>query len=302
MSGIIEIAFNILLPIILVAAIGAYYSRVSNFDRRMLADLLFFVFIPFFVIDGLANLSISTGVLLEMIAFVVVLMLLTMVIAFGVAWLLRLPPQSRSAFVLASVVMNSANYGIPVNEFAFGATGAELALVYYLGSALFTNTLGVFIASSGTVSPLKSVQAVFTAPLFGATVIGLIIGLGEITLPTPVTRATGILAEGTIPVMLLLLGMQLVTIQLRGDLRPIVIGAGLKLMVAAGIAVVLAAAFGLEDTTRNVAIVESAMPTAVFVVVLTERYRNDVALSTGIILVSTVGSLITLSVLLSVLQ
>lgn len=302
MSGIIEIGFNVLLPIFLVAGLGAYYSRVSGFDRRILGDLLFFVFIPFFVIDGLATLTLSTSALLEMVAFVVVLTVFMTSIGYGVAALLRLPPPSRSAFVLALVLMNAANYGIPVNEFAFGTAGRENATIYYIASSLVANTLGVFIASSGTLSPVQAVRSMILTPLFAATIIGFIVGLGDITLPTPITRATGILADGTIPVMLLLLGMQLSAIRLSGDLRPIMVGAALKLLVAAGIAVVLANLFGLEGTTRNVAIVESSMPTAVFVVVLTERYRNDVALSTGIILVSTVGSLLTLSVLLSVLQ
>jgi len=301
MSGIFEIAFNILLPIFLVAGVGAYYSRISGFDRRLLGDLLFFVFIPFFVIDGLANLTLSTAALLEMIAFVVALSVIMTIVGYGVAALLRLPPPSRSAFVLAVVLMNAANYGIPVNEFAFGEAGRENATIYYIASSLVANTLGVYIASSGHLSAWVAARNMVTTPLFLATIVGLIVGFGDVRLPVPIARATSILAEGTVPTMLLLLGMQLAAIRLSGALRPVVIGAGLKLALAAVVALGLTAIFGFSGTTRNVAIVESAMPTAVFVVVLTERYRNDVALSTGIILVSTFGSLLTLSVLLTLL-
>lgn len=301
MSGILDIAYNILLPIFLVAGIGAAYSHVTGFDRRVLGDLLFFVLIPFFVIDGLANLSLSTAALLEMMAFVVTLSIIMATIGFGVAAGLRLPPASRSAFVLAVVLMNAANYGIPVNEFAFGTAGRDNATLYYISSALVANTMGVYIASSGTLSPVLVVRRMVSTPIFVATLVGLIIGVGEIALPVPLSRATGILADATVPVMLLLLGMQLSTIRLGGDLRPVLIGAGLRLVVSALVAVGLVGVFGFGGTTRNVAIVESAMPTAVFVVVLTERYQNDVALSTGIILASTVGSLISLSVLLSIL-
>lgn len=298
---ILDIAFNVLLPIFVVAGVGAAYYKSTGCDRETIGNLLFYIFVPFFVVDNLANLTLSTAALIEMLAFVSALSIIMTIIGYAVAGAMGLSPLARSAFVLGVVIMNSANYGIPVNEFAFGQEGLEIATVYYIGSSLVVNTLGVFIASSGSLSPVEAVRTMVTTPLFGATALGLVIGLGGIELPAAINRPLGIVSAGTIPLMLLLLGMQLASIRLSGDVRPILVGAGLKLVVAGGIGLLLTIPFGLEGTTRNVAIVQSSMPTAVFTVVLAEKYGTQATITTGMILVSTLASMITLTVILSLL-
>lgn len=299
MNGIFDITYEILLPIFLVAAVGALYARTISNDTRFLGNLLFYVLIPALVIDGLTTSTVDQATLLDVFAFVILLSVIMAVLAALVGRLLGLGPRSLAAFVLAVILMNAANYGVPVNEFAFGDPGREAATVYYIASALIANSAGILIASSGTMSPLDAVRNVVRQPLFAATVVGLVLNLTEVELPLPLARGLETIAAATIPVMLLLLGGQLTQIRIQGTLLPILAGSGLKLVVAPVVAVGLVQLFGFAGTLRDVMIVESAMPTAVFVVVLTEKYQADPPLGTGIILVSTLLSVLSLSVVLA---
>jgi len=102
--------------------------------------------------------------------------------------------------------------------------------------------------------------------------------------------------------MLALLGIQLSRASIRGRIKPIVMAAGMRLIVSPVIAVALVALLGLSGLTRQVAIVQASMPTAVIAGVLTTEFGGDIDFVTGAILVSTVASTVTLSVILSLLM
>jgi predicted permease len=80
------------------------------------------------------------------------------------------------------------------------------------------------------------------------------------------------------------------------------LASGIRLLAAPLIALALALALGVSGLTRQVSIVQSAMPTAVFSGVLATEFGNDSDFVTAVILVSTLLSILTLSVLLSLLM
>jgi predicted permease len=98
--------------------------------------------------------------------------------------------------------------------------------------------------------------------------------------------------------MLLALGLQLagmVKPQLTTD---IVVGTGLRLIVAPALATALVLLVGLEGTPKGVTILQSAMPAAVFTALIALEHDLEPDLVTTIVLVSTVASAASLSVVL----
>jgi len=110
------------------------------------------------------------------------------------------------------------------------------------------------------------------------------------------------MADATIPIMLVVLGAQLSHASVRGRIQPILLASGLRLLLGPLIAVGLVALLGISGLTRQVAIVQSAMPTAVVTGVLASEFGADAEFVTATILVSTITSVATLSVLLSVIM
>ena len=72
-------------------------------------------------------------------------------------------------------------------------------------------------------------------------------------------------------------------------------------MGGAAVGFMVAAWLGLEGVTRQVAIVEASMPTAVTAVILATEFKSEAKLTSSVILVSTVLSIFTLSIILTIL-
>ncbi len=302
MSMLGEILTNLIGPILLVVGIAFIADRKLELDSRALSRLLVYVFTPFLIFKGVAYSDLSGDEAGQLIA-VAALMSAAVAVA---AWLLarqaRFDRQMAAAFTLSATLVNAGNYGLPLNRFAFGAAGEERAIVFFMTTLLVSYTLGVFLASFGRLSARGALRNVFTVPLPYAAALGLAVNLGDVTLPLPVERAVHLLADATIPVMLVVLGAQLSRASVRGRIQPILLASGLRLLLGPLIALGLVVLLGLSGLTRQVAIVQSAMPTAVVTGVLASEFGADTEFVTATILVSTITSMATLTVLLSLIM
>ncbi len=299
MSDIVSIALDVITPIFLVIAIIATASRYIDFDTKTLADIAFYVFTPFLIFDGLANTPMSAGDLGKMAILVTALSLILTGLGWAIAQFFGYDRQMTSAFILVIVLMNAANYGIPVNEFAFGIEGRNTALVYFVMSGLLSSTLGVFIAARGHVSAREALLGLLKIPLVYAAFIALIFNLTNTSLPTPTQRTASLLAQAAVPTMLVVLGLQLLQLEIRGNLQAIGLATITRLLISPLIALGLVIILDMDGTLRDVAIVESSMPSAVIGGVLAAKYDIKAPFVTATILVSTLLSIPTLSVILA---
>ncbi len=299
MSTLAEIVYNIIAPIFLVVAVGFVADRQFDVDARALSRLLVYVFTPILIFEGVAYSDLSGGEAGQLVAVAIVMSVGVALVAWLVARLVRFDRHTASAFTLSATLINAGNYGLPLNRFAFGSAGEERALVFFIATVVVSYTLGVFLASFGRLSARLALRNVFAVPLVYAALIGLAVNLGDVEIPLPVRRAVGLLADATIPVMLTVLGVQLSRASVRGRIQPILLASALRLLVGPLIAVGLVVLLQIDGLTRQVAIVQSAMPTAVVTGVLAVEFGSDAELVTATILVSTLASSITLTVLLS---
>jgi predicted permease len=100
--------------------------------------------------------------------------------------------------------------------------------------------------------------------------------------------------------MLVVLGIQLSRAKMsRERLKPMLLASSMRLVVSPLLILVPIAVFGMTGLTRQVALVEAAMPTAVLGGVLATEFGSDYEFVTGTILISTLFSILTLSLLLS---
>ena len=298
---VINVAYNVVLPVFLVMGLGALVSRRIHIEPRTLSSLIIYIFSPALVLDGISTSTLQAGEIGRIAGTALGLA----AIMFGLSWVISrvagFDRRLQSAFMMTAILINAGNYGLPLNEFAFGQVGLDRAMIYYVMTAVVANTVGVFLASRGEASARDSFLNVFRVPLIYGLIIGLILNFSGIALPTPIARSAHVLGQAAVPAMLIMLGLQLANVSFKGRMKPILMASGLRLIVAPLITVGLAALFGLSGVTRNVAIVESAMPTAVISSVLAAEFNADGEFTAGVILVSTLASLITLSVLLSLL-
>jgi len=301
----VAVLVNVVLPVFLMVGLTAVAHFFLHFEIRTLSRVVFYVFAPALVFDSLASSDVS-GVEFGQIAAVVILLTLALwVLGALAARLLHLEGPTQAAFVAAILLMNAGNYGLSVNLFAFGQEGLSRATLYFTVSALLSSSLGVYLSARGRVSTRQSLLRVAGVPMVYASALGLVCNLGNLAMPEPIAKAVHILGQASVPVMLAVLGAQLVqTYQNRQSvvhLPALGVVTVTRLVVAPALAWVLAGLVGLNGLARDITILESAMPTAVITTILATEFDSDPPFAALCVLATTLASLLTLTVLLNLL-
>lgn len=301
MLSILNTMANIIAPILLVVGLAVLFDRLFRPEPRVLSRLVIYLLSPFLILSSMVRSDLRAGEMGLIMAMALASILLVWLIGWALARLLRFDQKERSVFLLTVVLVNAGNYGLPLNEFAFGRSGLERAVIFYVATAVVANTLGVYLASRGTASIRQSLLNILKVPMPYATALGFILNISNVSLPLPLERAAGLLGQAAVPVMLIILGLQLSRMSIVVKrVGPVLLASGLRLVVAPLVAFPLVSLLGLSALTGQVSIIQAGMPTAVMAGVLATEFGNDAQFATAVILVSTVASVVTLSVLLHV--
>jgi predicted permease len=118
---------------------------------------------------------------------------------------------------LASVLMNTGFYGIPVCVLAFGDWGLVYATIYMVASSITQSTLGIFLASAGRGKATEALADIFKVPLIWSIVAARLLVHFDALPPQPFMKMIDMLGASAIPLGLLLLGMQLESIWLESS-------------------------------------------------------------------------------------
>ena len=304
MTVALQIAYDVILPIFIAAGLGFLFGRRFQPDPRTLSRLGIYVFSPALVFRSIANSTLQPGEIGQMFILVVSLYLITMLIArLLIAARPSIAPEIRSAFILSVVLANSGNYGISFVDFAFGESGTRIAVLVFVMTSLMANTLGIYIASSGTASFMQGIKNVFSVPMIYAAALGFVVNFGGLTLPLPIARSVDLMGQAAVPLFIVLLGVQLARISIRGNLRPVMGAITLatitRLLVSPFIILALLTLLGISGLTRSVMLVQLSTPTAVYATLLATEFGSDAQFTTSVIFITTVASLFTLSAIMA---
>jgi hypothetical protein len=176
-------------------------------------------------------------------------------------------------------------------------------VVYLVAHSALQATLAVGVASwRGGNSVRALLGNVLRAPWIYALALALACRVAGLTLPVGVARSVGLLSDGAIPLQLILLGLQLSEARIGKVLREAAPLAGLKLVLPTLMAFGVTAAFGLVGLSRNVVLVQASAPAAMNSLVLALHYDRRPELVAAVILLTTIGSCLTVGLLLAYLM
>ncbi|MCB9460758.1 MAG: AEC family transporter [Anaerolineaceae bacterium] len=306
LQQVLDTAVNTITPILLCVLAGAWFGRRFRPEPRVFSRLSLYVFLPALVVRSLATSDVNFSEILP-IGLTVFSVAGTMAL---LGWVMsRLQPAltrpTRSAFILTILLFNSGNYGLPFIEFALGSNGLQYATIILVFSSMMTHSLGIFIASSGSSSPTEGLLNILKNPLPYATALGFFLNVADVSLPLPVARTIDVLANGSIPILLMLLGVQLSRLQVKqlspAYIRAIGLAATMRLFVSPIVVFLVTRITGVTGTAFIVLMLVLSMPTAVNSAVLSYEFGSDADFATPVILTSTIGSVVSLSILFTIL-
>jgi malate permease and related proteins len=214
-----------------------------------------------------------------------------------------------SGLLLCTMFMNAGNYGLPTTRFAFGEEGLQRGLLFFIPQTILAQVLAIPIARAGAGDGRRSLLQVVRMPQVYAALAGVLVRASGLQLAEDrsdligaLFRGVALLSDAALPLLLLLLGMQLaqgIAVEERGLTT---LAAALRLLASPLLAYGLALLLGLSDLALRVAVLEASMPTAVNMVLYSLEFDARPRFVAGVVVVTTVLSLVTLTVLLGVLR
>jgi len=305
-----ETTVTVVLPVFGLLAVGWAVARFGILDdrgARGVAQLVLHVLIPALLFRSLATgsglgpneLGVAAAFFLACLVLYAVAMLLG-----RFAFAARLDSQ---AFIgMSATFGNTVQMGIPLVALAYGPRGEAplLAIITFHSLVLISlTTVLVEVGQNRGRGPLatfgQSVLSLATHPIILAIVAGLVWRLAGVDLPETADRFLHLLGVGAGPLALVSLGAALNGLKVAGDLRESLLVTALKLVAFPALVWVIAAwVFRLPPLEVAVATVAAAMPTGANVFILAQRYNLYLRRAASAVLLSTVGSVATITLIL----
>jgi predicted permease len=279
MVALADIFLGAIGPIVAIAGVGYLLDTAKGVDPEPLNTAVVYVLAPALVFHSLAVTELAGGTLARLTVGVVAFTGIMWAVAEGLGRASGRREPLLSALVLVAVFSNSGNLGVPVSDFAFGAVGRQTAVVFLSVQSVLMYTVGVYAASrSGGSADLVGLRRVFRLPLVYAVLAALAARALGVVPPADgaAMEAVQLVGDASIPVMLLVLGIQLARTEAADAVSRTWSGAALKLGVAplAGLGVALLLGFQ-NQTVARVFVLETAMPAAVTPVILVTEFAAD---------------------------
>ena len=283
---ILAILLDVVMPVFLVAAIGYGWARKGKpFDPTFVSLLVTVVGTPCLVVDSLSGAGLQLGALGQIALASALCHVLAMGLGYGVV---RAMGQSVPTYLPSLTFSNTGNMGLPLTLFAFGPAGFALSIAYFTIASLANFTLGQAIAAKGI-----SFGELLRMPLIWAIALAITLALTGVEMPSFVARAVHIMGGLTVPLMLLSLGYSLAKLKIQSLGRGVVFSL-VRLVGGFCIGWTVATLLGLDGLARGVVVTQSSMPSAVYNYMFAARFGNKAEEVAGMVVLSTLLSLVLL--------
>jgi predicted permease len=292
-TAILDVLTKNILPIFLVAGAGFW---------RPVASVVFNVFSPALVFSSLVSTQLPVTELGRLALFTLLTVLSMGALGLLVGRSMQLCKVDMAVLLLGLMFVNGGNYGLTLNQLRYGEQGLSLAIVYYIVSTILAYTVGVLIVSLGHRSLRESLQKLTGVPAIYAVVLALVVYGIDAPIPGPLMTAVDLAAGAAIPAMIVVLGMNMADMARVSQLRLALPVVSMRLLIGPLVGLTIAAVIGLEGLGRSVSVIEASMPSAVLTTVLATEFETKPATMTGIVVLSTLASPITLSLLINFLK
>lgn len=304
---------NVVLPVFAIVLAGYACGRfrlLGTGGSEALNGFVYFAALPALFFGSLAKVELS-----QIFNWPYLLALLLGILATSLAALIlgRFVFHTRGAALavqnMGALFSNTGYMGIPLAITAFGKEAALPAiLATIVNGALIMGLYILWIeAQRSTASHHLHVArdafaGVFKSPLVLSAIAGILCSGFGVAVPTPVLTFCDIMGAAAPPAALFAMGLFMVGKSFKGDVVEVGAFTALKLILhpLATFAIV-AWLIPVDPSWRRVLLLMAALPTGSLVFILASQNDTYVRRATGIILGSTLASVVTLSLLLSYL-
>jgi malate permease and related proteins len=298
--------FQVIVPISIPVIVGGLLRHFKNLDTNPLLTLYLYFLSPAIILETLTTADLSFGDVYQTIAFALLNLVLLWAVANILGKVLKLPSPELAGLTLVSTFTNSVNYGLPLVLLAFGKLGLDKASVYIIAQMVIVHTLGVYFAARSQFSAKNAIKSVFKLPAIYAAILAAVLRTFDLHLPVGVGKGVSMVAAAYSPVVLTILGAQMVSVkrsELEREIRNVFwAGLSVRLVLSPFVACLVLYILNVKGVLYSVLLILSSMPAAVNAVVLAEKFNASPKFVSQCILWTTLASFFVLPVLIVMVQ
>ena len=289
--NLILTVLEIVSPVFLLAAIGFIWVKTGHEYRiEFVTKLAMTLSVPALIFTALIKADIDPSALTKLSLAAIAAYGSVTLVMFAVVKFLRLETRT---YLNPLIFGNVGNLGLPLAYFAFGDEGLSYAIIVFAVMAIWSFTFGVYVTAGG-----GSIGKALKEPLVGATLLGSVFLWQGWTLPPFLMNTLDLLGQIAIPTMLITLGVAVARLAPRGLGKAAMLSV-FKALICTGIAVLLGNWFNLSSVPYAVLILQITTPVAVTSYLLAEKYGAKAEEVAGLVVASTLLSVLYLPLLLA---
>jgi len=299
--------FNVVLPVFILILVGYVCGRTGKLGVSASTELNRFVVwlaLPAQLFNFAASSGWQTLWQPGFIAAFFMSCLAVFILILAISWYRNRDLAAASFNGLSASYSNTGYMGIPLCALALGQDGLAPAIIStFIVFVMFA--LATVLIEIGILSHKKSheiglsvLKSLCTNPLLIAPVAGLLWSSSDLQMYAPLSQVIAFLAAAAIPCALVSIGLFLIK---KSDAAPAEAWgiSFAKLIVQPAIAWFIASPIlELPDLWVNAIVILSALPTGTGPFMLAQYYKADGSVISRVVLITTMGSLITLSLFL----
>ncbi|KHE66729.1 AEC family transporter [Halobacillus sp. BBL2006] len=295
-----SVFIQVVLPVLLIFGAGYIIQKLAKLDIKSVSTIALYVMLPCLVFKTFYEAELNNEYLM-MLVFSALLLISILLINKVVAKAKNYDAKMESGLILSTAFMNSGNYGAPIILFAFGEEGFVYSVSFLVLQAIIMNFFGVYYAAKGTAGLKMAIVSVLKMPPTYAVIIALIMNLGGIAMPENLVSSVNLLADATIPMIMVVLGMQLAEIKVTNmEWAKVSYASTVRLIASPLIAFALTLVLPMSDMMASVLVVSAAMPSAATTTIYAVQFNSKPELVSSITLMTTLFSIVTIPVLLTI--
>ena len=284
---------EIVTPVFLLAAIGYIWVKLGfEYRVQFVTQIAMTLAVPCLIFVSLMQTEITPQMLADISMATVVAYLAVGGAGFAI---LKAFGLSQRTFLPSLLFSNTGNVGMPLAFFAFGQTGLGYAIVVFAIMAIISFTFGVWLVAGGG-SPGKLLKE----PLIPATLLGGVFMVQGWQTPVFLTNSLTLIGQMAIPLMLITLGVAVARLR-PGRLTQAIALAFVKLIICSAAAWAAGWYFDLEPIAFAILVLQLTTPVAVTSYLLAEKYGADAQSVAGLVVVSSLMSVLSLPILITIL-
>ena len=296
-----------MLTLVTIIAVGYLLRRLNIITDEItsgLSKLMLTASVPALILSSLQmefsnEMLVNTGVTL---LTSLVIHLVSLLIGFGFAKLLRLDKKSSGVIIFGTAFTNMVYMGFPIMKSIYGSEAIFYASVANIIFITLCFTLGMRVLSDADDKKRIKPRDIITPP-FAATIIGLLLFVSSISIPEPLFRACETLGHMTTPLSLIIIG-SLLTKCHPADFKDykLYLFSLVRLIILPLLAFVILRGLIDNKLMLNVIVMTVAMPAASMMPILAIKHGSNEVFASRLVFCSTLLSVVTIPVIVVIMN